>query len=224
MHIPDGFVSVPVNAATFLVSASACAVAASRAGRSLGERQVPLLGVTAAFVFAAQMLNFPVAGGTSGHFLGAMLAAVLLGPAQGYLAMAVVLIIQCLMFSDGGITALGSNLLNMGLVGGVGAYAVFRVALAAFPKTRSGFLAAAGTAAWASVVLASAACAFELAASGTCPFEIAMPAMVGVHAVIGVGEAVITAAVLSTVLSVRPDLVAEWRGVAAGSAAGEARA
>jgi cobalt/nickel transport system permease protein len=215
MHIPDGFLSGSVNAAAAAVSAAACGVALARANRTLGERQVPLLGVTAAFVFAAQMLNFPIAGGTSGHFLGAGLAAVLLGPLNACLVMAVVLLIQCLGFTDGGLTALGSNILNMGVAGAMGAYLVFRAVRAVLPSGRTGFLAAAAVASWSSVVLASACCALELALSGTSPLEFALPAMCAVHAVIGVGEAIITTMVLSMVLAARPDLVGEWAGVAA---------
>jgi len=211
MHIPDGFVSGGVNAAAGAVSLAVCGLALARAEKTLGDRQVPLLGVTAAFVFAAQMLNFPVAGGTSGHFLGALLAAVLLGPLNACLVLAVVLAIQCLGFADGGITALGTNIFNMGIAGGMGGYCVFRLLLLVLPRTRAAFLAAAAAAAWLSVVLAALCCALELGASGTSPFALAVPAMCGVHAVTGIGEAVITAVVLSTVLAARPDLVGAWR-------------
>ena len=122
MHIPEGFVSGSINVATYAVSIVACGLAVSRANKTVGERQIPLLGVTAAFIFAAQMLQFPVAGGTSGHFLGALLAAVLLGPLNACLIMALVLAIQCLAFADGGLTALGTNIFNMGIIGGSGCY------------------------------------------------------------------------------------------------------
>jgi len=207
MHIPDGFVSAPINAATYLASAGACVYASKRAARNLGERQVPLLGVTAAFVFAAQMLNFPVAGGTSGHFLGAVLAAALLGPWNACLVMAVVLIIQCLGFADGGLTALGTNIFNMGIVGGLGGGFIFEALRRVLPHGRAGFLASAGIASWLSVVMASTACAIELALSGTSPLGVVLPAMAGVHAVIGVGEALITAAALSAVIAARRDLL-----------------
>lgn len=210
MHIPDGFVSGAVNAAAGAVSLGVCGLALARANRTLGEKQVPLLGVTSAFIFAAQMLNFPIAGGTSGHFLGATLAAILLGPLNACLVMAVVLVIQCLGFADGGLTALGTNLLNMGLVGALAPYGAFRLAVAMLPRTRACFLGAAAGAAWLSVVLASLCCAVELGLSGTVPLALAAPAMGGVHAVIGIGEALITAAVLSTVLAARPDLVGAW--------------
>lgn len=215
MHIPDGLVSGSVNVAAFVVSAGTCAVALAKANRELGEKQVPLLGVTSAFIFAAQMLNFPVAGGTSGHFLGATLAAILLGPLNACLIMTVVLLIQCLGFSDGGITALGTNLLNMGLVGGIAGYCVFRALTAVLPRGRSSFLMAAAMASWLSVVLAAACCAAELWLSGVSPLEVAVPAMAGVYSLIGVGEAIVTTAVLSTVLAARPDLVGAWRPVRA---------
>jgi cobalt/nickel transport system permease protein len=207
MHIPDGFVSNPIALATYAVSTGAVALALQRAKRNLDERQVPLLGVTAAFIFAAQMLNFPVAGGTSGHFLGAVLAAVLLGPLNALLVMALVLLIQCLVFADGGLTALGANVFNMGVIGGGAGYLLFRAFQLLFPKTRSGFLAAAAISSWFSVVLAAGICSMELAFSGTVPLDIALPAMTLVHALIGIGEAVITGVVLSMVLAVRRDLI-----------------
>jgi len=215
MHIPDGFVSGSVNAATGAAALGFCALALARADRTLGEKQVPLLGVTSAFIFAAQMLNFPVACGTSGHFLGALLAAILLGPLNACLVMTVVLVIQCLGFADGGVTALGSNVFNMGIVGGVGSYYVFRLLQAVLPRTRASFLAAAAVSAWVSVVLAALCCAVELGVSGTVPLKVAISGMVGVHALIGVGEAIITVAVASTVLGVRPDLIGAWRPVQA---------
>jgi cobalt/nickel transport system permease protein len=211
MHIPDGFLSAPVYAAGYAFSGAVCALAVSRANRRLGEREVPLLGMTAAFIFAIQMLNYPVAPGTSGHVLGATLAAILLGPLNACLVMAIVLLIQCLGFADGGLTALGANLFNMGIVGGVGGWLLFRALQAILPRSRRGFLAAAAAASWGAVVAASAFCAFELAWSRR---PVVISWLVGIHALIGIGEAVITTAVLSSVLAVRPDLVAEWRPTA----------
>jgi cobalt/nickel transport system permease protein len=224
MHIPDGFVSGPVNAAGYLVSAGVAGLALARANKSLEDHQVPLLGVTAAFVFAAQMVNFPVAAGTSGHFLGALLAAVLLGPLNACLVMAVVLTIQCLLFADGGLTALGVNVFNMGIVGGGLAYMVFAAIRRVLPKTSWCFLFSAGVAAWISVVAGSAACAIELAVSGTVPMWIALPAMAGVHALIGIGEVIVTIGTLSAVLASRPDLVQAWSGVTGIAVASEAKA
>jgi cobalt/nickel transport system permease protein len=207
MHIPDGFVSNQIAGAAYVISAGAVALALERAKHSLDERQVPLLGVTAAFIFAAQMLNFPVAGGTSGHFLGGVLAAILLGPLPAILVMTLVLLIQCLVFADGGLTALGANVFNMGVVAAGAGYLIFRGLLLLLPKNRSGFLAAAGIASWLSVVLAAAVCALELAWSGVSPLKLVFSAMVIVHALIGIGEALITAAVLGMVLAVRRDLI-----------------
>ena len=207
MHIPDGFVSNQIALASYAVSAGAVALALRRAKRSLDERQVPLLGVTAAFIFAAQMLNFPVAGGTSGHFLGAVLAAALMGPLNAILIMTLVLLIQCLVFADGGLTALGANVFNMGVVAAWAGYLIFRGLQLLLPKTRTGFLASAAISAWFSVELAAAACALELAFSGVSPLKVAWPAMALVHALIGIGEAMITVAVLGMVLAVRRDLI-----------------
>ena len=215
MHIPDGFVSGPVNAATFALSAGAISIALVKARHEMDDRTVPLLGVCAAFVFAAQMLNFPVAGGTSGHFLGAVMTGVLLGPWNSCLILGIVLVIQALGFADGGITALGSNLFNMGIVGGIVGTYIFYALRWILPSSRKGFLAAVALASWASVVLASASCALMLAVSGTSPLRVALPAMVGVHALIGVGEAIITTAVVGAVLSARSDLVRSWKGGAA---------
>lgn len=210
MHVPDGFISGSINIAAYVVSGGVTAVAVRAANRELGEKQAPFLGVTAAFIFAAQMLNFPVAGGTSGHFLGAMLAATLLGPLNAFLVMVVVLAVQCFGFADGGLTALGTNIFNMGIIGGIVSYALFAALRAALPRTRGGFIAAVGAGSWLSVVLASAACAVELAFSGTVPLTAAFTAMTGVHAIIGIGESIITTAVVSLVLGVRPDLVRAW--------------
>lgn len=221
MHIPDGFLSAPVAVAGYGLSAAVLALAVRRSSRTLEERQVPLLGVTTAFVFAAQMLNFPVAMGTSGHYLGAVLAAVLLGPLNGCLVFAAVLVIQCLLFADGGLTALGVNMLNMGVAGGVGGYALFRLVTALLPQSRRTFLFAAALASWFSVVAAASACAVELALSGTVPMGMVLPAMAGVHALIGIGEALITVATLSVILAARPDVVGEWRMPAASPPATE---
>lgn len=211
MHIPDGLVSVPISIATAVVSTGVGAAAVARARRTLGEKNVPILGVSAAFVFAAQMLNFPVAVGTSGHFLGALMVALLLGPLNGFLVMAVVLVMQSLLFADGGLTALGTNIFNMGIVGGLGGYGLFRLLILVLPRRRGVFVAAAAVSAWFSVVLAASACAVELALSGTSPLALALPAMAGVHVLIGVGEGIISAVVVSLMLGVRPDLVLAWR-------------
>jgi cobalt/nickel transport system permease protein len=207
MHIPDGFLATDVAAACAAPAVAAVGYGLRRANVDLDDRRVPLLGVTAAFVFAAQMLNFPVAGGTSGHFLGAALAALLLGPWLGCLVLAVVLSVQAFVFADGGITALGANVLNMGVLGVLVVGGLMYGARALLGDGRRTLLAVAGVGAWLAVMAGAAATALELAVSGTVPFETVMPAMLGVHAVIGLGEAAITVAAVSAVLASRPDLV-----------------
>jgi cobalt/nickel transport system permease protein len=208
MHIPDGFLSGEVAAVTGVAAAGAVAYGVRRANVTLDERRVPILGVTAAFVFAAQMLNFPVAGGTSGHFLGAALAALLLGPSIACLVMAVVLTTQAFMFADGGITALGANVLNMGVVGALVVGSLMLAARRLLPRSRTMFLTIAGVGAWLAVMAGAFVTAIELAASGTVPLGTVLPAMLGVHALVAVGEAVITVAAVAAVLSTRPDLIA----------------
>ena len=207
MHIPDGFLSNDVAAVAAVPAVAAVAYGLRRASSALDERRVPLLGVTAAFIFAVQMLNFPVAGGTSGHLLGAALAAILLGPWLACVVMGVVLTAQCFVFADGGVTALGANDLNMGVIGAlvVGFGVVW--ALKVLPPGRATYLATAGVGAWMAVMLGATACAIELGVSGTVPFATVLPAMLGVHALIGIGEAVITVAAVSAVLAARPDLL-----------------
>jgi cobalt/nickel transport system permease protein len=203
MHIPDGFLSNDVAAACAVPAIAAVGYGLHRANVSLDDRRVPLLGVTAAFVFAAQMLNFPIAGGTSGHFLGAALAAILLGPWLACLVLAVVLGVQAFVFADGGLTALGANVLNMGVAGGL----VVGGLMLAARRVRLPLLAVAGAGAWLAVMAGAAATAVELALSGTVPLGTVLPAMLGVHAVIGVGEAAITVAAVSAVQASRPDLL-----------------
>jgi cobalt/nickel transport system permease protein len=208
MHIPDGFLSPEVAGATAVAGAAAVGYGLKTANAALDERRVPLLGVTGAFIFAAQMLNFPVAGGTSGHFLGAALAAILLGPWLGCLTMAVVLGLQAFVFADGGITALGANVLNMGVIGALIVGGAMLASRRTLPKSRALLLAITGVGAWLAVMAGAAATAIELAISGTVPLNTVLPAMLGVHALIGLGEAVITVAAVSAVLAARPDLIA----------------
>jgi cobalt/nickel transport system permease protein len=207
MHIPDGFLANEVALACAVPAVAAVGYGLRRADVDLDDRRVPLLGVTAAFVFAAQMLNFPVAGGTSGHFLGAALAAVLLGPWLAGLVLAVVLVVQAFVFADGGITALGANVLTMGVVGGVLVGGLMLAARKALPNTRGALLGVSAVGAWLAVVAGAAVCSLELALSGTVPFGTVLPAMLGVHVLIGIGEAVITVAAVSAVLATRPDLI-----------------
>jgi cobalt/nickel transport system permease protein len=207
MHIPDGFLTPEVAAACAVPAIGAVGYGLRRASRELDERRVPLLGVTAAFVFAAQMLNFPVAGGTSGHFLGAALAAILLGPWLASVVLAVVLVVQSFVFADGGVTALGANILNMGVIGALVVGGLMVGAQRVLPQRRGAFLAVTGAGAWLAVMAGATATSLELAISGTVPLGTVLPAMLGVHALIGIGEAVVTVAAVSAVMSTRPDVV-----------------
>ena len=210
MHIPDGFISVPTAVGTGVVAAGAVAYALRTGRASLADRQVPLVGVTAAFVFAVQMINFPIGLGASGHLLGGALAAILLGPWMACLVLAVVLLVQAVAFADGGITALGANIALMGVVAGVGGHYLFRALAALLPRGRRGFLIATGLTAWATVVLASVVAALFITVGGRFGAE-ALPgmlaAMAGLHALIGIGEALITTAAVTAVIGSRPDLV-----------------
>ena len=206
MHIPDGFLSVAVWASLWGVAILILVIAVWRTNKKLGDRHVPLLGVLAAFIFAAQMLNVPVAGGTSGHMLGGVLIAVFVGPLAGSIVMGSIFGVQAVFFQDGGITTMGANIINMGLIGTILGYLIYQSVKKAVKGDR-GMIIGAGVAAWIAVVVASAACAFELAASGTSPIGIALPAMVGIHAIIGIVEAAITIAVISSVLKTRADLL-----------------
>jgi cobalt/nickel transport system permease protein len=209
MHIPDSILDARVIATTVAVGALGLGVAVRRLDRRFGERSTVLMGTTAAFVFAAQMVTFPVGPGVSGHLLGGVLAAVLLGPWAGAVVIAAVLLVQCLMFADGGMTALGANFVNMGLIGSVGGYAIYAPIRRAIGGS-TGILIAAMAAAWFSVLLASAACAVELAASGhQDQFLTILAWMALLHAVIGLGEALITGAVVRFLLVRRPDLFDE---------------
>jgi cobalt/nickel transport system permease protein len=205
MHIPDGFLSGKTMVAAAAISAVGLGTALRQVQR-LPRKRIPLLGMCAAFVFAAQMLNFPVAGGTSGHLLGGVLVAVLLGPGAGVVVVASVLIVQCLLFADGGLLSLGANILNMAIVDSVGGYAAYRVVARLVPGRR-GQLAGIAFGAWAGAVIASVVCAGELFVSGTVPAHIVFPAMVNVHILIGLGEAIITTLAIVVVMKNRPDLI-----------------
>lgn len=206
MHIPDGFLSLPVAAATGAVSAVAVAGALRKIHPEAETTLAPRMGLTAAYVFAAQMINFPVAAGTSGHLLGALLAAVLLGPHAAALAMTAVFLIQTFFFLDGGHTALGANVLNMGLAGTYGGYAVYRLLAGTTPGAQR-CAGAAAAAAWVSVMLGASLTAAQLALSGAVAPARVFPAMLGIHALIGLGEGAITASALALLWKVRPDLI-----------------
>lgn len=198
MHIPDGFLDPKVWLGASAISAGALAGAATQTKKALEERQVPVLGVMSAFIFAAQMVNFPVAGGTSGHLLGAALAAVLLGPWSAMLIMTAVLVIQMLFFYDGGLTALGANVLNMAVIAPWVAYGTYRL-VTGLLKGNAGRTAAIFLASWLSVMAAALACTLELALSGTIPLKVVLPAMMSWHALIGIGEGLITTVVVAFV-------------------------
>ena len=206
MHLPDGFLTPEVWVPLWALAAAVLAFSVWRVNQRLEDRHVPLLGVLAAFVFAAQMLNVPVAGGTSGHVVGGVLIAVFVGPLAGSLVMASILAVQALFFQDGGITTLGANILNMGLIGTILGYWLYLLISRGVGGER-GRMVGAGVAAWVAIVLGSVACSLELAASGTSPLGVALPAMVGYHVVIGVVEALATVAVVGLVSRVRPDLL-----------------
>lgn len=207
LHAPDGFLTVPIAAFMWVLTLIALAVAVRRANASLDERAVPLLGVMAAFIFAAQMFNFQVAGGTSGHLLGGVLAAVLLGPWSATLVMACVVAVQALVFQDGGLVVMGANIFNMGVIGTFGGFVVYRLLAGVLGGEDRARIPAAGIAAWLAVVAGAAVMAVELAASGTSPIGLALPAMVGVHVLIGVGEALITMAAIAFITMTRADLL-----------------
>ncbi|MFA7237236.1 MAG: energy-coupling factor ABC transporter permease [Phycisphaeraceae bacterium] len=213
MHIPDNFLDPKTALITASLAATGLGVALRHARKHLPPRKVPLLGLSAAFVFAAQMLNFPVLGGTSGHLIGAVLVAVLLGPSAAVIVLSAVLIVQCLLFADGGITALGANIFNMALIGGAGGWAVYALLLRIIPGRMNRTLAIT-IAAWSSTVLASIACAGELASSGLLDWSVAFPAMTSIHALIGVGEALITTLVINAIAQTRPDLTTSKHGMA----------
>jgi cobalt/nickel transport system permease protein len=207
LHAPDGFLSIPVAATMWIVTIAVLAVAVRRTNATLDEKAVPLLGVMAAFIFAAQMFNFQVIGGTSGHLLGGVLAAVLLGPWAATLVMACVIGVQALVFQDGGLVVMGANIFNMGVIGTLGGYALYRGLVRALGGEERARIPAAGVAAWVAVVAGAAFMAIELAISGTTPLAVTLPAMVGFHVVIGVGEALITMAALAFLAVTRSDLL-----------------
>jgi cobalt/nickel transport system permease protein len=209
MHIPDGLLDPKVAALTSLIGAAGLAYGIRSVERKHKERATSLMGMMAAFIFAAQMVNFPVGPGVSGHLLGGVLASVMVGPWAGAIVIAAVLIVQCFLFGDGGLTALGANFVNMGLIGSVAGYSIYTT-VRRFIGGRNGVLAGAMIAAWFTVLLAAGACTLELAASGHAgSFLRILTWMVLVHAVIGVGEALITGLVVRYILLTRPELFDE---------------
>lgn len=206
LHIPDGFLNVTVSVICWVITVIVIGVAVSRTNKTLGEKQVPLMGIMAAFIFAAQMINFPIAGGTSGHLLGGALAAIVLGPWAGMLVMTAVIAVQGLLFQDGGLLVMGANIFNMGLLTAAIGYGLYRSVMNKSTATK---LAVAGVAAWLSVMAGALATALQLWLSGTSSLQAVTITMLSVHALIGIGEALITVAALSFIFRTRPDLLGE---------------
>ena len=208
LHIPDGFLSLPVSLVCWILAIALIALCLNRVQAQYQEKAVPLMGVCAAFIFAAQMINFPIPGGTSGHLLGGTLAGVLLGPWAGSLVMVVVFIVQAAIFQDGGLTVLGANITNMGLVGTFGGYYVYRTIRYAIGRdTWTGVAVGTVVSSWLSVFVAAILTAFQLALSSTVPLGISLTAMASWHILIGIGEALITLAAVSFIWRTRPDLI-----------------
>ena len=215
MHIPDGFIDIPTSATFAALAAVGVAASLKGAAKSLDEKTAPLAGLTATFIFAVQMLNFPVAAGTSGHLFGGLLAAVLVGPYVATLALTVVLLLQALLFADGGLTAAGLNVFNLSLVGVWVGYGVFVLVKKLLPKNKSSITTAAAVAAFISVPAAVLGFVFQYAigANSTISVTAVFTGMMSAHVVIGIGEAVITALSVTAVMASRPDLVYGYRGV-----------
>jgi cobalt/nickel transport system permease protein len=207
LHIPDGFLSAPVSAAFWVVTILVVGLAVRQTNRTLKESTAPLMGVLAAFIFAAQMMNFPVAGGTSGHMLGGALAAILVGPWAAIIIMASVVGVQALIFQDGGLAALGANVFNMGILTAFIGYGIYRSAITIGRGSRMARLAGTFVASWVSVMAAALLTSLQLVVSDTSELNVVLPAMLGVHALIGVGEGLIAAGAVGFILSTRPDLL-----------------
>ena len=217
MHIPDGFLSTVVSVVFWIISIVVVAIAIRKTSQGLDEKQVPLMGVLAAAIFAGQMLNFSVTGGTSGHLLGAALATILLGPWSAILVMTTVVSVQALIFQDGGLLALGTNIFNMAIIGVAVAYAINTLLMKVLKKNTAGVLISGFVSAWTSIFIASLACGLQLALSGTSPANIAVPAMAVIHALIGVGEGLITVGALAFISATRKDLMVQSEAKTAGA-------
>jgi len=211
MHIPDGFIDLKTAAVTGAISAGGLAGAIYGVKKYFKARVIAMMGMMSALIFALQMINFTIPGGTSGHLLGGAMAAIILGPHAGAIVITVVLIVQSLIFMDGGIVALGSNILNMAMVGVYGSFAIYWL-LSRISRSRWMFFISIAVASWVSVVVASFFAALELGISGTYAIGITMKAMLGVHSVIGLGEAAITLAVIAFIYKIRPELILTRNG------------
>ncbi len=207
LHIPDGFLSIGVSLVGWFLAVIFIGIALRQTKNQLGERQVPLMGILAAFIFAAQAINFPVAAGTSGHLLGGTLAAIVLGPWAGTLVMTAVIAVQALLFQDGGLLVMGWNILNMGVITAFTGFAVYMLVVRLLGSTTRPRLIGGFVGAWLSVVVSAIAAAIELAVSGTSPLNLGLPAMAGVHAIIGLGEAVITVGAIGLLQASRPQVI-----------------
>lgn len=212
MHIPDGFIDIPTSAAFGTLALAGTAIALKKAKTEVDDRTAPMAGLTAVFIFAVQMLNFPVAAGTSGHLLGGALAMVLVGPYAASLAITVVLGVQALLFADGGLIALGLNVFNLSVIAVLVSFLVFKLMVKLLPKTKSAIPLAAGIAAFVSVPISASAFTLQYAigGNGTAPVETVLIAMFSTHLLIGIGEAVITMLTVSAILASRSDLVYGW--------------
>jgi len=204
MHIPDGFLNFTVLSVFWIATVIFVGIAIHRSQKTLNQKQIPLMGIMAAFIFSAQMINFPVAGGTSGHLMGGALAAIILGPWSGMLVMTSVIGLQALLFQDGGLLALGANIFNMGLITSLIGYGLYATTNKSGNKLQ---LVIIGVAAWLSVEASALLAAGQIWLSNTSPARIVFPAMLSVHALIGIGEALITVAAFSFIRQVRPDLL-----------------
>jgi cobalamin biosynthesis protein CbiM len=212
MHIPDGFIDIPTSAAFGTLALAGTAIALKKAKSEVDDRTAPMAGLTAVFIFAVQMLNFPVAAGTSGHLLGGALAMVLVGPYAASLAITVVLGVQALLFADGGLTALGLNVFNLSVIAVLVSFLVFKLMVKLLPKAKSAIPLAAGIAAFVSVPVSASAFTLQYAigGNGTAPAQTVFIAMLTTHLLIGIGEAVITMLTVSAILASRSDLVFGW--------------
>ena len=211
MHIPDGFVDIKTAVSTAVVSAGGLAVAIYKVKKFFKARVIATMGIIAALIFAGQMVNFTIPGGTSGHLLGGALAAIILGPHAGAIVIAVVLIVQCFIFMDGGVSALGANIFNMAIIGVYGSFLIYML-IGKLSKSKVNFYISVAAAAWLSVIIASIFAALELGISGIYPMAVTIKAMVLVHMVIGIGEALITTAVIAFIDKVRPDIILTREG------------
>lgn len=203
MHIPDGFLEPEVWIPLTAISGMSLVSVSRKISDGIDEKAIPLMGVLAAFIFAAQMINFPIGGGTSGHLMGGVLIAAIVGPYGGLIIMSTILILQALLFQDGGITALGANIFNMGIIGTLFGYLIFKGINYLTGNVRFSVF----TASWFSVVAASAFTAIELSLSGIIPMKVSLPAMIGVHSIIGIGEGIITISALELVSKVKKETI-----------------